>query len=110
MNRNLGTRQSFRLGYTDLQNANGTLKENVLADISVYGMAPVLKNPFCQYAFVNKVRMNVNALHTKNPDRYMYPTAIMLLKELGYYCEQPPKGLFAKLKWYVAFMEKLKHS
>lgn len=107
MSNPMSSKSQFRLGYTDLQNRDGTLRTNVLADISLHGYAPVLKNPICKYFFLEAVGEEVDGLNLKNPQKRMFRTAIFMLKRMGYYCRPAPSGLVAKYHFYVDFLKML---
>lgn len=103
----LNTRETYRLGYLDLQNMDGTLKTNVLSDVSIFGLAPVLKNPFCQYAFVKRIQLEVTALNLRDPQAVMYSHAISKLVSMGYYCKPAPQGWKNKIHFYCDFLKLL---
>lgn len=102
------THTQYRMTYTDLHNADGTATVNVYADVSMLGLAPVLKNPLCLYFFLEHMKAVVGGLRLTNPEQFdSRPLAIRELKSLGYYGEPAPAGLVAKLKFYAQFMRKV---
>jgi len=103
MQQPISSRQKYRLGYTDLHHRNGKAKNNVLADISLAGLAPVLRNPLCMHIFIKRLQQEVLALNLKNPSNHMHSQAIYKLKRMGYYCVEPPKGIFNKYFFYRDF-------
>lgn len=104
----MNTHSQYRMTYTDLHNADGTATVNVYADVTMLGLAPVLKNPLCCYFFLEHMKCVVAGLRLSNPQAYdARPLAIRELKSLGYYGESAPAGLVAKFKFYMQFLRKV---
>lgn len=98
------TRAMFRANYADLNSRTGEARANVFADITLPALAPVLRNPLLQVAFLRYLTNEIFALnlHEKqNVDGYAM--AIDRLQKLGYYGTPVPVGFAGKIKFYWAF-------
>lgn len=104
----LDTRQAFRLRHNQLVDGNGKPRVSVLADVSLHGLAPVLKNPLAAIRFTQHMQSEVARLNLRDPSAFnARPAAIMELKRLGYYGVDVPSGMFAKLKFYAEFFKSM---
>lgn len=109
MNIEVHSRSSFRAQYAELQNSDGTVRKNVFADVSLPGLAPVLKNPLMQFAFMKYLTREVAALNLRKGQHFSPMSfSIIRLQKLGYYCEPVPSGFVPAIKFYLGFLEALK--
>lgn len=110
MKNNLTTRDQYRLAYCDLHHKSGTARTNVLADVSLTGLAPVLRNPLAMFFFNQYVARQVAALNLRKPEDFRArPLAIRLLKQMrGVYCVEMPQGFLARLKFVNGFIQQLR--
>jgi len=99
------TRTMFRANYADLNTRTGDARANVFADITLPALAPVLRNPLLQMAFLRYLTNEIFSLNLHDKQNVDgYAMAIDRLQKLGYYGTPVPSGIADKAKFYWAFI------
>ncbi len=100
------TRNMFRANYADLNSRTGEARANVFADITLPALAPVLRNPLLQMAFLRYLTNEIFALNLQEKQNVdSYAIAIDRLQKLGYYGTPVPAGFADKAKFYWDFFK-----